>query len=146
MRGRGPMRWREILPLIGAVLAAVTTAFLVRAQPDRSRPNIVVILADDIGYGDLSCYGATKVKTPNLDKLAATGMRFVDAHCAAAVCTPSRYALLTGQYAWRHPPAQRILSGVAPLAVPLDRLTVPKLLRTAGYATGVVGKWHLGLG
>jgi arylsulfatase A-like enzyme len=140
------MRRRAIVPLFGAVLVAITTASVVQAQPDRSRPNIVVILADDIGYGDLSCYGATKVKTPNLDKLAAQGMRFVDAHCAAAVCTPSRYALLTGQYAWRHPPARGILSGVAPLAVPPDRLTVPKLLRQANYATGVVGKWHLGLG
>ena len=109
-------------------------------------PNIVVILADDVGYGDLSCYGATKVKTPNLDKLAAQGMRFTDAHCAAAVCTPTRYALMTGQYAWRHEPARGILSGVAPLAIPLDRMTVPKLLKKAGYATGVVGKWHLGLG
>ena len=108
--------------------------------------NIIVILADDIGYGDLSCYGATKVKTPNLDKLAAQGMRFTDAHCAAAVCTPTRYALMTGQYAWRHEPARGILSGVAPLAIPLDRMTVPKLLKKAGYATGVVGKWHLGLG
>ncbi len=108
--------------------------------------NIIVILADDIGYGDLSCYGATKVKTPNLDKLAMQGMRFTDAHCAAAVCTPTRYALMTGQYAWRHEPARGILSGVAPLAIPLDRMTVPKLLKKAGYATGVVGKWHLGLG
>jgi arylsulfatase A-like enzyme len=110
------------------------------------RPNIIVILADDVGYGDLSCYGATKVRTPHLDALAARGMRFTDAHCAAAVCTPTRYALLTGQYAWRHPPARNILSGVAPLAISLDRLTVPKLLRQAGYATAAVGKWHLGLG
>ena len=72
----------------------------------RALAHVVVILADDIGYGDLSCYGATKVITPNLDKLAAQGMRFTDAHCAAAVCTPTRYALLTGQYAWRHPPAR----------------------------------------
>src|SRR3954462_2462935 len=140
------MPWRLNLRMIFAFFLFATTATTAQAQSDRSRPNIVVILADDIGYGDLSCYGATKVKTPNLDKLSAQGMRFVDAHCGAAVCPPSRYALLTGQYAWRHPPARGILSGVAPLAVPLDRLTVPKLLQTAGYATGVVGKWHLGLG
>lgn len=115
-------------------------------QPDAARPNIIVILADDIGYGDLSCYGATKVKTPNLDALADRGMRFTDAHCSAAVCTPTRYALLTGQYAWRHQPARGILSGVAPLAIPLDRMTIPKLLKQVGYSTGVVGKWHLGLG
>jgi arylsulfatase A-like enzyme len=142
------MRFHLIVPLIG-VLAGATSS-TARAQPDRepdrTRPNIVIILADDIGYGDLSCYGATKVKTPNLDKLATQGMRFTDAHCAAAVCTPTRYALLTGQYAWRHDPARTILSGVAPLAIPLDRMTVPKLLKKADYATGVVGKWHLGLG
>jgi len=136
----------RFISILCACLAASTTGSTARGEPDRTRPNIVVILADDIGYGDLSCYGATKVKTPNLDKLAAQGMRFTDAHCAAAVCTPSRYALLTGQYAWRHAPAQGILSGVAPLAIPLGRLTVPKLLKKADYTTGVVGKWHLGLG
>ncbi len=128
--------------LVAISLAVVQAASCLAAE----HPNIVVILADDIGYGDLSCYGATKVKTPNLDKLAAQGMRFTDAHCAAPVCTPSRYALLTGQYPWRHEPARRILSGIAPLAIPLDRLTVPKLVKQAGYTTGVVGKWHLGLG
>jgi arylsulfatase A-like enzyme len=127
-------------------LIAIAVSLVVGRATAANRPNVVVILADDVGYGDLSCYGATKVRTPNLDALAAKGMRFTDAHCAAAVCTPTRYALLTGQYAWRHPPAQSILSGVAPLAVPLDRLTVPKLFRQAGYATAAVGKWHLGLG
>jgi arylsulfatase A-like enzyme len=110
------------------------------------RPNVVVILADDIGYGDLGCYGATKVKTPNLDRLATQGLRFTDAHSPAAVCTPTRYALLTGQYAFRHRPGSAILSGVAPLSIPQDQFTVPQLLKKAGYATGVVGKWHLGLG
>src|SRR5262249_9992512 len=127
-------------------LIAIAVGLVVGRGMAADRPNVVVILADDIGYGDLSCYGATKVRTPNLDALAAQGRRFTDAHCAAAVCTPTRYALLTGQSAWRHPPARTILSGVAPLAIPLDRLTVPKLFRQAGYATAAVGKWHLGLG
>ena len=109
-------------------------------------PNVVVILADDVGFGDLGCYGATRIRTPHLDRLAREGLRFTDAHSPAAVCTPTRYSLLTGQYAFRHPPASRILSGVAPLCVPADRLTVPQVFKRAGYATGVVGKWHLGLG
>jgi arylsulfatase A-like enzyme len=110
------------------------------------KPNIVLIVADDVGYGDLSCYGATKIKTPHLDKLAAAGLRFTDAHSPSSVCTPTRYALLTGQYAWRHAPGSGILSGIAPLSIPIDRLTLPKLLKQADYVTGVVGKWHLGLG
>jgi arylsulfatase A-like enzyme len=140
------MRWHTFLLAVCACFLAATTVATAQGPADRKRPNIVLILADDIGYGDLSCYGATKVKTPNLDKLAGQGMRFTDAHCAAAVCTPTRYALLTGQYAWRHRPAQFILSGVSPLAITLDRMTVPKLLKSAGYHTGAVGKWHLGLG
>jgi arylsulfatase A-like enzyme len=108
--------------------------------------NIVVILADDIGYGDLGCYGSTKIKTPNLDQLARNGMRFTDAHSPASVCTPTRYSLMTGQYPFRHRPGSGILSGVAPLCIPIDRPTLPKMLQTAGYQTAVVGKWHLGLG
>jgi len=127
-----------------ALVAGLATGAVAADAP--RRPNVVVILADDIGYGDLGCYGATLVKTPNLDRLARGGMRFIDAHAPSAVCTPTRYALMTGQYAWRHPPGSRILSGVAPLCIPKDRLTLPAMLKQAGYTTGVVGKWHLGLG
>ena len=109
-------------------------------------PNIIFILADDVGYGDLGCYGATKIKTPNLDRIAREGTRFTDAHSPSSVCTPTRYALMTGQYAWRHRPGAGILSGVAPLAISPGTMTVPALLKRVGYATGVVGKWHLGLG
>jgi arylsulfatase A-like enzyme len=111
----------------------------------QSKPNIVFILADDLGYGDIGCYGATRVKTPNLDRLAKGGLRFLDGHSAAATCTPSRYALMTGEYAFRRK-GTHILPGDAALVVPTDRATLPAILKKAGYSTGVVGKWHLGLG
>ncbi len=114
------------------------------AEP-AAKPNVVLIYADDVGYGDLSCYGATRVKTPNLDRLAAEGVRFTDAHSPAATCTPSRYAMLTGEYAWRRK-GTGIARGDAALIITPGRLTLASILKDAGYATGVVGKWHLGLG
>lgn len=110
-----------------------------------NRPNIILIYADDIGYGDLGCYGATAVKTPHLDSIATAGVRFTDAHCSSATCTPSRFSLLTGQYAWRKP-GTGILPGDASLIIPPGTPTIASTLKTAGYQTGVVGKWHLGLG
>src|SRR5438067_2305330 len=129
-----------------AFVAAIFLGKPVLAADAPRKPNVVILLADDIGYGDVGCFGATKIKTPNLDKLAAQGLRFTDAHAPSAVCTPTRYALMTGQYAWRHPPGSRILSGVAPLCIKPGTVTVPSLLKSAGYVTGAVGKWHLGLG
>jgi arylsulfatase A-like enzyme len=111
----------------------------------RRNPNIVLIYADDVGYGDLSCYGAIGVKTPNLDRLAATGLRFTNLHASSATCTPSRYSLLTGEYAWRQKNTA-ILPGDAPLIIPPGRATVASMLKEARYSTGAVGKWHLGLG
>lgn len=122
-------------------LLLLTSSFLSAAE----KPNIVLIYADDIGYGDLSCYGAERVTTPNLDKLASRGIRFTDAHSPSATCTPSRYAMLTGQYAWRKS-GTGIARGNAPLIIDTERTTMADVMKRAGYATGVVGKWHLGLG
>ena len=111
---------------------------------DSTRPNIVIIYVDDLGLGDLGSYGATRVKTPHLDSLATNGLRFTDAHCAAATCTPSRYALLTGTYAFRR--KAKVLPGDAPALIRPGTPTLASMLHEAGYATGVIGKWHLGLG
>ena len=113
--------------------------------PGQEKPNIVLIYADDVGYGDLGCYGATRVNTPNIDKLAANGLRFTDAHSPSATCTPSRYAMLTGQYAFRQK-GTGIARGDAAAIIRPGRTTMASLLKQAGYQTGVVGKWHLGLG
>jgi arylsulfatase A-like enzyme len=125
----------RLFVLVGVCVSAIAA----------ERPNIVIILGDDIGYGDFGCYGATKVRTPAIDKLAKNGLRFTDAHSASAVCTPSRYALITGQYAWRNPAGDHILPGNAPLSIKPGTLTVPALLKKAGYTTACIGKWHLGL-
>lgn len=109
------------------------------------RPNIVVVLADDMGWGDLGCYGS-EIPTPHIDSLAAQGIRATDCHSASAVCTPSRYALMTGRYAWRGPLKNFVLMGHGPALIEPDRPTLASLLKKAGYATGAFGKWHLGLG
>jgi arylsulfatase A-like enzyme len=109
------------------------------------KPNVVFLYLDDLGYGDVSAYGQTTLKTPNIDALANGGVRFTNGYASSATCTPSRYALLTGMYPWRNKRA-KILPGTAPLIIDTSQMTVPKMLSSAGYHTGVVGKWHLGLG
>jgi len=125
----------------------LTHACTVFAAPSPTKPNIVIILADDLGYGDLGCYGATKIKTPNIDRLAAEGLRFTRGYAPSSTCTPSRFSLMTGEYAWRRKDRKNsILDGDAPLCIEPGRLTLPAMLHKAGYQTGIVGKWHLGLG
>ncbi len=110
-----------------------------------TKPNVVVIYLDDLGYGDLSAYGATELQTPNIDKLAEGGIKFTNGYASSATCTPSRYALLTGTYPWRNKNA-KILPGTAPLLISTEQQTLPKMLKGEGYQTAIVGKWHLGLG
>ncbi|MEW6305187.1 MAG: sulfatase-like hydrolase/transferase [Verrucomicrobiota bacterium] len=110
-----------------------------------SRPNIIYILADDLGYGDLGCYNKdSKIPTPHLDQLADEGMRFTDAHSPTSVCTPTRYALFTGRYSWRTRLQRGVIGAWGAPLIAAERLTAPELLRQHGYATGMVGKWHLG--
>ena len=115
------------------------------ASPTAEQPNFIIIYADDLGFGDLGCYGATGIPTPHLDKMAAQGLRFTNSYSTAATCTPSRYSLLTGVYPWRNKEA-KILPGDAPMLIGPDQRTLPGTLAAAGYATAVIGKWHIGLG
>ncbi|MBL9159739.1 MAG: arylsulfatase [Verrucomicrobiales bacterium] len=133
----------RILLLVG--LACAGGFALARAEP--SKPNVLLILADDLGYGDVRCYNnASKVPTPNLDRLAGEGMRFTDAHSPATVCTPSRYSLMTGRMAFRAPNGGMVFTGVGgPSLIEPGRLTLPAMLKQQGYATAAIGKWHVGL-
>ncbi|MBP7274577.1 MAG: arylsulfatase [Kiritimatiellae bacterium] len=121
-----------------------TSILATTASVAAERPNVLLIYGDDVGWGDISIQGATKIRTPNIDRLAAQGLRFTDGHCASATCTPSRFSLLTGVHGFRH--AIRVLAPDARLTIPTDRLTLPRVFKQAGYQTAVVGKWHLGLG
>ena len=140
---------KPILPYTAVACLAVAmtvAANNARAAEPASRPNILFILADDIGYADVSCYGAKHAKTPAIDQLAKAGVKFSSAHSPASTCTPTRRAFLTGTYSWRQKPGSSIAPGDAALSIPPGTATVASLLKQAGYHTGVVGKWHLGLG
>ncbi len=109
-------------------------------------PNIIFIMADDLGYGDIGCYNPdAKIPTPNIDKLSQEGMRFTDAHSPSAVCTPTRYSVLTGRYCWRTRLKKSVLSGYSLPLIEKDRLTIADMLKKEGYHTACIGKWHLGL-
>lgn len=142
MSGKRPLSSFLFLGFISLFIACKSA--LSDKSATKTLPNIILIYVDDLGYGDVGAYGATGVTTPNIDKLAKQGLKFTDAHCSAATCTPSRYALLTGRYAFRKKAA--VLPGNAPLLIDTATATIASMLKRVGYATGVVGKWHLGLG
>jgi arylsulfatase A-like enzyme len=130
--------------VVWLTVALMVPGSIVRAdEADAEPPNIVLIFADDLGYGDVGCYGATKLETPNIDRLAQQGRRFTDAHSASAVCTPSRYGLLTGQYPFRKNLWGPVFARHA-LTIPTEKTTIASMLDRQGYATACIGKWHLG--
>ncbi len=128
--------------LVGTLL--LFPGSILQAQKN-AKPNIILIYTDDLGYGDVSAYGTSAIKTPNIDRLAQNGVRFTNAHATSATCTPSRFSLLTGKYAWRKE-GTGIAPGDATLLIPVSTTTLPGMLQKGGYHTGVIGKWHLGLG
>ncbi len=141
--------YSKFLKRSAAVLAILAGPVHAETPPAATRPNVVIILADDAGWGDLGSYGATLIKTPNLDRLAKEGMRFTDGHASAAVCTPTRYSMLTGEYSWRKDAVglnKGVAHGGSPLLIAVGTPTLPGIMKKAGYQTAVIGKWHLGFG
>lgn len=140
---------RDFLRVVSMSMASLTlpaSKLLARGHGSK-KPNIVFIMADDMGYGDLGCYNKnSKIPTPNMDALATEGIRFTDAHSPSAVCTPTRYGVLTGRYCWRSRLKKGVLGGYSPALIESGRMTVASLLKQHGYATACIGKWHLGLG
>ena len=136
------MEIKKYTVLFTAAAAASCTG---QKAPERTAPNVIIILADDLGYGDLSPYGALNVPTPNIERLAGEGTRFTNAYATASVSTPSRYSLLTGHYAWRRPDTD-IAVGDAGMIIRPEQYTMADLFKNSGYTTGAFGKWHLGLG
>ena len=135
----------SLLASLAACNSATAETVQKNSTQDLKKPNVIVILADDLGYGDLKCYGAKNVETPHVDKLASEGIRFTNAHTVAATSTPSRYSLLTGEYAWRRPDTD-IAAGDVKMIIRPEQYTMADMFKSAGYATAAIGKWHLGLG
>ena len=136
---------RRLLFAFCTGVAAFTLSFSARAADPATRPNVIFILADDLGYGDLGCFGQKKIKTPNLDRLAAEGMRFTQAYAGTTVCAPSRCALMTGQHTGHcYIRGNKELKPEGQEPMPADTFTVGHLMKKAGYVTGMIGKWGLG--
>jgi arylsulfatase A-like enzyme len=133
----------DYIPRALGILSVVSSQLVVAQANEKT--NVVIIYADDLGYGDVSCYGATRINTPNIDRLSKQGLRFTNAHCTSATSTPSRYSLLTGEYAWRKK-GTGVATGDASTIIRPGRTTLATVMQNAGYKTAVVGKWHLGLG
>lgn len=139
------MHRRDFMKKTGLIALSLPSA-LGSHRPERNRPNIIFIMADDMGYGDASCYNPDSlIKTPNIDKLASDGILFTDAHSPSAVCTPTRYGVLTGRYCWRSRLKRGVFGGYDKPLIEKDRVTVASFLQMHGYATACIGKWHLGL-
>ena len=145
------MKRRDFLQLcalnvVGLSAVGLRKSNAIESAKQPSYPNVIVIMADDLGYRDFGCYGADKIQTPNCDQLAEGGMSFTDAHSPSAVCTPTRYGLLTGRYCWRSWMKNWVLMEHMPLLINPERITLPSMLKEKGYTTGAFCKWHLGWG
>jgi len=141
------MRRRDFIKNIGLGAAAMAVSRVARGEPAVQKPNVIFIMADDMGYGDVTCYNRdSRIPTPHMDRLAKQGVRFTDAHSPSAVCTPTRYGVLTGRYCWRTWLKKGVVGGYTNPLVEPSRMTVASLLKKHGYATAFIGKWHLGLG
>src|SRR5688500_4403162 len=131
---------------MGIARLTLILAAIVGCVAAADRPNVIYILCDDLGYGDVACLNpAGKIATPNFDRIAREGMIFTDAHSGSAVCTPTRYGVLTGRYAWRTSLKSGVLGGLSPRLIEDNRMTVATLFKTQGYHTATIGKWHLGM-
>ena len=137
----------NLLPCVAVLCSCSLPAYAGQSskKEKKTKPNVIIILADDLGYGDLECYGTTRVHTPNVNRLASEGIRFTNVHATASTSTPSRYALLTGEYAWRKK-GTGVAAGNAGMIIRPEQYTIADMFKSADYTTGAIGKWHLGLG
>ena len=136
---------KKVYFILGAIGFFAVCACNDMLSRKKDKPNIIIIYADDLGYGDLSCYGATRISTPNIDRLAGRGLRFTNAHCTSSTCTPSRYSMLTGEYAWRKS-GTGVLTGDAPAIIDPGRTTIASVLKKAGYTNRSRRKMASGTG